>query len=109
MQVYVQLNQNPTVGIDPDAVVLERSGVIVLREKSSASSGTGNVTVYVDPVALKATEELSRIELRTADDGVTNKAGVFHVVIQLNGTLADIEAWVKSFDYPAILAVIDPR
>jgi hypothetical protein len=108
MQVYVQLNQNPTVGIDPDAVVLERSGVIALRDQRDAS-GKGNVTVYVDPVALKATEELSRIELRTADDGVTNKTGVFHVVIQLNGTLADIETWVKSFDYPAILAVIDPR
>jgi hypothetical protein len=108
MQVYVQLNQNPTAGIDPDAVVLERSGVIALRDQRDAS-GNGNVTVYVDPVALKATEELSRIELRTADDGVTNKTGVFHVVIQLNGTLADIEPWVKSFDYPAILAVIDPR
>ena len=68
MNVYVRLNQNPTVGIDPDAVVLEQPGVIALRDKGRARRG--DVTVYIDPVALKATEELSKIELRTADDGV---------------------------------------
>jgi hypothetical protein len=109
MQVYVQLNQNPTAAIDPDAVVLERPGVIALRRKDDASGAKGDVVVYLDPVALKDTEELSKIELRTADDGVSSKTGVFHVVIQLNGTLADIEQWVKTFDYDKMLAVIDPR
>jgi len=50
LNVNVQLNQNPTVGIDPAAVVLERAGVIALREKN-VSSDRGSVTVYVDPVA----------------------------------------------------------
>jgi hypothetical protein len=109
MTVYVQLNMNPTVGIDPDAVVLERSGVIALRDKDDPSGEKGNVTVYVDPVALKATEELSKIELRTDQNGVSNRTGVYHVVIQLNGTLGDIESWVKSFDYGAMLGVFDPR
>jgi hypothetical protein len=108
MQVYVQFNQNPTVGIDPDAVVLEQAGVIALREKE-VSSETGNVTVYIDPVALRATQELSKIELRTAQDGVSNKTGVFHIVIQLNGAVADAEAWVKTFDLSAMLGVIDPQ
>jgi len=107
MNVYVQLNQNPTAGIDPDAVVLEQPGVIALRDKGQGERG--DVTVYIDPVALKATEELSKIELRTANDGVTNKTGVFHVVVQLNGTLADLEAWVKTFDFDAMLGVIDPQ
>lgn len=107
MTVYVQLNMNPSVGIDPDAVVLEQPGVIALRREDDGEEG--EVTVYIDPVALKATEELSKIELRTADDGVANKAGVFHVVIQLNGTLADLEAWVQDFDFDAMLGVIDPR
>jgi hypothetical protein len=109
MQVYVQLNMNPTVGIDPDAVVLERSGVIALRRNNSSGDGKGEVTVYLDPVALKATEELSKIELRTADNGMPNKTGVYHLVIQLNGTLADIESWVQSFNFAAMLGVIDPR
>jgi hypothetical protein len=65
--------------------------------------------VYIDPVALRATEELSKIELRTADDGMPLKTGVYHVVIQLNGTLADAEAWAKTFDFGAMLGVIDGR
>ena len=109
LDVYVQLNQNPSVGIDPDAVVLEQRGVIALRDANNNADGKGNVTVYVDPVALKATEELSKIELRTADDGMPNKTGVYHVVIQLNGTPTDAEAWAKTFNYGAILGVIDAQ
>jgi len=108
MDVYVQLNQNPTVGIDPAAVVLERSGVIALRDKN-VSSDTGSVTVYVDPVALKNSSDLAKIELQTAEDGVGNKIGVYHVVIQLNGAVPDLEAWAKSFDYGAILGAIDAQ
>ena len=108
MNVYVQFNMNPSVGIDPDAIVLERPGVIVLRDKE-VSSEKGSVTVYIDPVALRATEELSKIELRTAQDGVTNRTGLYHIVIQLSGAVADAEAWVKTFDLPAMLAVFDPR
>jgi len=107
INVYVQLNQTPIVGIDPDAVVLEQAGVIALRDEQS--DGKGDVTVYIDPVALRATEELSKIELRTGNDGVANKTGVFHVVIQLNGTLADAEAWVQNFDFGPMLGVIDPQ
>lgn len=109
MQVYIELNMNPVVGIDPDAVVLEQPGVIALRRKDDPSGAKGEVTVYLDPVALAATEQLSKIELRTAEDGVTNRSGVFHVVIQIDGELPDIESWVEGFDYPAMLAVFDPR
>jgi hypothetical protein len=108
MDVYVQLNMNPSVGIDPAAVLLEQPGVIALRDKD-VSSDKGSVTVYIDPVALKATQELSKIELRTAEDGVGNRTGVYHVVLQLNGTVPDIESWVQSFDFGAMLGVIDPR
>lgn len=108
MNVNVRFNQNPTVGIDPDAVVLERAGVIVLRD-ANGDDGQGDVTAYIDPVALRATEELSKIELRTDDEGMPLKAGVYHVVIQLNGTLADAEAWAQKFDFGAMLGVIDAR
>jgi hypothetical protein len=108
MTVYVRFNQNPTVGIDPDAVVLEQPGVIALRSKSG-SGDRGDVTVYLDPVALRATQELAKIELRTADTGVSNKTGLYHIVIQLNGSVADAEAWVKTFNFAPMLAAIDPR
>lgn len=108
MDVNVQLNMNPTVGIDPAAIVLERAGVIALRDKN-VSSDTGSVTVYVDPVALKNSSDLAKIELQTAQDGVANKIGVYHVVIQLNGAVPDLEAWAKSFDYGAMLGAIDAQ
>ena len=108
MDVNVQLNMNPTVGSDPAAVVLERAGVIALRE-TSVSSDRGSVTVYVDPVALKNSSDLAKIELQTAQDGVANKIGIYHVVIQLNGAVPDLEAWVKSFDYGGMLGVIDSQ
>jgi hypothetical protein len=108
MQVYVQLNMNPTVSIDPDAVVLEQPGVIALREKE-LNSEQGQVTVYLDPVALQATEELSQFELRTSNEGVTSKSGVYHIVIQANGSVADIETWVMTFDFDAMLGIFDPR
>jgi len=109
LRVDVQLNMNPSVGIDPDAVVLERPGVIALRRKDDATGATGEVMVYIDPVALARTEELAKVELRTASDGVTNRSGVFHVVIRLDGSLPDIESWVGSFDYPAMLTVFDSQ
>ena len=109
MQVYVQLNMNPIVSIDPDAVVLEQAGVIALRQKGDPAGQKGQVTVYLDPVALANSTELSSFELRTDQDGVTNRTGVYHVVIRIDGALADIESWVQTFDLPAMLAVIDPR
>jgi hypothetical protein len=108
LTVYVRFNQNPTVGIDPDAVVLEQAGVIALRSKSGTAD-RGDVTVYIDPVALKATQELSKIELRTADTGVSSKTGLYHIVIQLNGSVTDAEVWVKNFNFAPMLGVIDPR
>ena len=108
MQVYVQFNMNPSVAIDPDAVVLEQPGVIALRDKE-LTSDEGQVTVYIDPVALAATEELSQFELRTPNDGVTNKSGIYHIVISAHGSVPDIEAWVMGFDFDAMLGVFDPR
>jgi hypothetical protein len=109
MHVYVQFNMSPYTGIDPDAVVFESPGVIALRDADDLSGERGSVTVYLDPVALKATETLSKIELKTPDGGVGNKSGVFNIQISANGTMADIEAWVKSFDTAAMLSVIDSQ
>ena len=108
MSVDIGLNSNSYAGIDPDAVVFESPGVIALRD-TDLSGEEGRVTVYFDPVALHATETLSKIELKTPDDGVTNKTGIFNVTINLNGTIADIESWVKTFDTKAILSVIDSQ
>ena len=108
LQVYVQFNMNPSIGIDPEAIVLEQPGVIALRQKE-LNNDRGQVTIYLDPVALKSTGDLAKFELRTDQNGVGNPTGLYHIVIQANGAVPDIESWVRKFDYAAILGVIDPR
>lgn len=108
MQVYIRFNMNPSVSIDPDAIVLERPGVIALREKE-LTSNDGNVTVYLDPVALSNTGDLARFELRTSNEGMPGKTGLYHIVIEAHGNVADIEPWVMNFDFDAMLGVFDAR
>ena len=108
MTVYIQFNMSPFTAIDPDAVVMESPGVIALRD-TDVSGEEGQVTVYLDPVALKQTETLSKIELTTPNDGVKNRIGVFNITIQLNGTITDIESWVQTFDAGEMLSVIDSQ
>lgn len=106
MQVNVALNSSPYASIDPDAVVFESPGVIALRD-AEFGSDQGTVTVYFDPKALRETETLSSIELSTPEGGVSNKIGVFNIMITLDGTVADAEAWANSFDIQEILGAID--
>jgi len=108
MSVDVQFNVNPQTGIDPDAVFFEKPGVIALTNYDTARK-SGQLVVYFDPVALRETETLSKVELKTPDDGVKNRAGVYNVTISLNGEVADMESWVGNFDTKAVLAVIDSQ
>lgn len=106
LTVYVQFNMGSYAGIDPDAVVFEGPGVIALRN-TNVSGEKGQVTVYLDPVALKDSKKLSKVELKTPDDGVGKRTGIFNITIQLDGTVADVESWAKKFDTRAMLSVID--
>jgi hypothetical protein len=108
LNVNVQLNGGGYTSIDPDGVVFESPGVIALRD-ADVDGERGTVTVYLDPVSLRETETLSSVELKTPDDGVSNKTGIFNITISLQGAVADAEAWAQSFDKAAILAVIDSQ
>ena len=108
MTVYVQFNMGGGTGIDPDAVVFEKAGVIAIRKKN-LNDEHGTLWVYIDPVALKDTGKLSRIDMNTPHDGVTKKTGVFNITIQADGTLSDVEAWAHKMDTDTMLSVIDSR
>ncbi len=108
MTVNIQFNMNPYAGIDPDGVLFEKSGVIALAD-SDVSNTSGQVYVYFDPVALRETETLSKVELRTPQDGVSNRSGVFNVTITLNGATEDIKSLAQGIDTSAVLAVIDSQ
>ncbi|MDA1063706.1 MAG: hypothetical protein O2907_05115 [Proteobacteria bacterium] len=108
MNVNVQFNMNPYAGIDPDGVLFEKSGVIALVD-DSVSGTNSQVVVYFDPIALRETETLSKVELRTPQEGVSNRSGVFNVTVTLYGALEDLKSLAQGIDTSAVLAVIDSQ
>jgi hypothetical protein len=106
VQVSVMLNSNPGETIDPDAVVFEHPGVIAL--KSSVENGSERIAIYFDPVALKETKQLSRVDMKMPQDGVAKRTLVLSVTIDVTGPVAEIEPWVKKVDSKKVLAQIDP-
>jgi hypothetical protein len=108
MAVNIQFNMNPYAGIDPDGVLFDKPGVIALAS-SDVQNQSGQVVIYFDPVALRETETLARVELSTPQDGVSNRSGVFNVTISLNGPVDEIQALAKNINTSAVLAVIDSQ
>jgi hypothetical protein len=105
IQVDVELNHNPGAVIDPDAVVFEHPGVIAL--KSNVENGAERIDIYFDPVSLKDTKQLSRVDLKQPEGGVAKKTLVLTAVIDVTGPTAEIEPWVKKVDVKKVLAQID--
>ncbi len=107
--VSVRFNSNPGATIDPDAVVFERSGVIALKNVSDPSSEKIRIAIYVDPVALKETKQLSRVDLKQPEGGVSKRTVMLSATIELSGPAADVEAWAKRVDTKKVLAQIDAK
>jgi hypothetical protein len=106
VSVHASLNGGAYEAIDPDAVLFEKPGVIALKSQSDLTSGKERVVVYFDPVALKSTAQLSRVELKFPEEGVASKTSVLHITVELDGPIADVEAWAKRIDTAKILAQI---
>jgi hypothetical protein len=105
IQVNVWLNSNPNAVIDPDAVVFEHPGVIAL--KSTGENGTERISVYFDPVSLKETKQLSRVDLKKPEDGVARRTLVLSAAVEVAGPSAEVEPWVKKIDVKKVLSQID--
>jgi hypothetical protein len=105
IQVSMRLNSNPGETIDPDAVVFEHPGVIAL--KSNVENGSERIAIYFDPVALKDTKQLSRVDMKMPEDGVSKRTLVLSVSVDVTGPVAEIEPWVKKIDSKKVLSQID--
>lgn len=105
VEVTLSLNNNPGAVIDPDMVVFEHPGVIAL--KSGVENGSERIDMYFDPVSLKDTKQLSRVDLKQPEGGVATRTLVLNVSIEVTGPPAEIEPWVKKADVKKILAQID--
>jgi hypothetical protein len=105
IEVYVHLNSNPGAVIDPDAVVFEHPGVIAL--KSNVENGAERIAIYFDPVSLRETKQLSRVDLKTPEDGVARRTLVLNATVDITGPIAEIEPWAKKVDVKKVLSQID--
>jgi len=110
VEVNIQFNSNPGQTIDPDAVVFEKPGVIALKFKNSGDDEKIRIAVYFDPVHLKDTKTLSRVDLSDKQEkGVTNKITVRNATIEMAGPAAAVEAWAKSIATGKVLGQIDAK
>lgn len=107
IEIRIHTNSNPGASIDPDAVVFERSGVIALKEKNEGTEDKGRVRVFFDPVSLKDTKQLSKVDLKTPEKGTSSKTAVYNITIEFHGPTSEIEAWAKKIETGKVLAQID--
>ncbi len=106
IQVNVRFNSNPYATIDPDAVFFEHPGVIALKTKDESAPARVRIAVYFDPVALKDTKQLSKVDLKQPEDGVKNRTAVLIATIEMAGPQTEVEAWAKKIDVKKVLAQI---
>ena len=107
--VSISFNQNPGQTIDPDAVVFEKPGALALKFKENEAQEKIRIVVYVDPVSLKDTKQLSRVDLALPNDGIKGKTGVLSVTIEFDGPAAQVEQWSKDVSLNKVLAQIDRK
>jgi len=107
VDISVRFNNNAGATIDPDAVVFESPGVIALKS-SRGNDDQLQVNIYFDPVKLKDTQSLSRIDLSDNDQrGSSQKTTVRNITIELTGPAEVVEAWSKQIATAKVLTQID--
>ena len=106
IEIRININSSSGEAIDPDGVLFERAGVIALKEKNDATDEKGKVRVFFDPVNLKDTKELSKVDMKMPEKGVSSKTAVFNITIEFDGPTTEIEAWAKKIESGKVLAQI---
>jgi len=109
INVSITFNSNPGQTIDPDGVVFEKPGVLALKFKENEAQEKIRVVVYFDPVSLKDTKQLSKVDLAMPDEGIKSKTGVLNATIEFTGPSAEVEQWAKTVSANKVLAQIDRK
>ena len=109
IEIHININSNSGEAIDPDAVLFERTGVIALKEKTEGDEEKSRVRIFFDPVNLKDTKQLSKVDMKMPEKGVTSKTSVYNITIEFNGPTSEIEAWAKKIESGKVLAQIDGK
>ena len=109
IHVSISFNSNPGQTIDPDAVVFEKAGVLALKFKENEAEEKIRIIVYFDPISLKDTKQLSRVDLALPVEGIKSKIGVLNATIEFTGPAAEVEQWSKAVAANKVLAQIDRK
>jgi hypothetical protein len=110
ISIILNFNTDPGATIDPDAVVFEKPGVIALKNMDGGDEENLRIAIYIDPVHLKETKTLSRVDLSdNPDQGVTEKTTIRNLTIEMTGPAQEVEAWSKRIDTDKALAQIDTK
>jgi hypothetical protein len=109
IDIHIQINSNGGEPIDPDGVLFERAGVIALKEKNEASEEKSRIRIFFDPVSLKDTKQLSKVDMKMPEKGVKSKTAIYNFTLDMYGPTAEIEAWAKKIETGKVLAQIDGK
>jgi len=109
IEISINMNSGGGEAIDPDGVLLEKAGVIALKEKGDGSEDKSRVRIFFDPINLRETKQLSKVDMKMPEKGVSSKTAVYNITIELNGPTADVEAWAKRIETGKVLSQIDAK
>jgi hypothetical protein len=109
IEIRISINSNGGEAIDPDGVLFERTGLIALKEKSEGNEEKSRVRIFFDPVNLKDTKQLSKVDMKMPEKGVKSKTAVYNITMEFDGPTAEIEAWAKKIESGKVLAQIDGK
>ena len=109
IELRININQTGGEAIDPDGVLFEKMGIIALKEKSDGNEEKSRVRIFFDPVSLKDTKQLSKVDMKMPEKGVSSKTAVYNITMEFDGPTTEIEAWAKKIDGGKVLAQIDGK
>jgi hypothetical protein len=109
IDIHININSSSGEAIDPDGVLFEKTGLIALKEKSDGNDEKSRVRIFFDPVNLKDTKQLSKVDMKMPEKGVSSKTSVYNITIEFSGPTTEIEAWAKKIESGKVLAQIDGK
>lgn len=106
VSVEVNINKNPMLSIDPEAVLFEKPGCIAIFAETY--DGSTEVTIALDPVVLKDTETISMIDLYPHFESAhENKTAVKCAYLKIKGPDEVVKKWAGQIDVKKALAAIN--
>ncbi|MBI3005504.1 MAG: hypothetical protein HYY49_08835 [Ignavibacteriales bacterium] len=108
IDVYFNRGENET--IDPDGVLAEGTGFIALKSKQGENEGNERIRIFFDPVSLKDTKTLSKVDFNQGESVGSKKPSattVKYVTVEFVGPEAAVETWAKKVSTKTILAQVD--